>query len=507
MTGQLRNGKRLIRIRLSLNRKSWRIGVTLAVSFAVGPFAFQNRRSLADSFSLLLFPDSSGTLGVYEPSGSENSSNPFFQPLGTNGRSCDTCHTVSDAYSVTPAHIQERFAATNGTDPLFRPVDGSNCQDSPGVNKTPPAASAYSLLLNKGLIHITLPIPSNAQFRVNVVSDPYGCALTTDSSGQVNLSMYRRVPPSTNLRFLSAVMFDGRETLKPLNDPTTYGSNLRYDLAHQALDATLGHEQAATPPTQEQLQEIVTFEESTYTAQQVDNDAGVLVAEGAVGGAPYLSSVPYYPGINDSLGGNPTGAAFDANAFTLFSAWERLMSNDPYTLARESVARGEELFNSAPMQIQNVKGLNDALGMTTIVGTCSTCHDATNSGGHSLPVPLDIGIADVPTSKRDPLMGALAELNTPPLPIYAITCSTKLGGPSNFTVETTDPGRAMLTGLCADIGKVKGPVLRGLAGRAPYFQNGSADTLDQVVKFYNQRFQMNLAPNEIDDLVNFLKSL
>lgn len=146
-------------------------------------------------------------------------------------------------------------------------------------------------------------------------------------------------------------------------------------------------------------------------------------------------------------------------------------------------------------------------GITTIVGTCSTCHDATNSGGHSLPVPLDIGIVDVPTDKRDPLLDALAELNPPPLPVYAITCSKKLGGPANFTVETSDPGRAMITGSCADIGKVKGPVLRGLAGRAPYFQNGSADTLDQVVRFYNEWFKMALTSNEIADLVNFLRSL
>jgi hypothetical protein len=53
----------------------------------------------------------------------------------------------------------------------------------------------------------------------------------------------------------------------------------------------------------------------------------------------------------------------------------------------------------------------------------------------------------------------------------------------------------------------KGPILRGLAARAPYFQNGSADSLDQVVGFYNQRFQMGLTANEMADLVVFLASL
>ncbi|HET7841425.1 MAG TPA: hypothetical protein VFM21_07460, partial [Terriglobia bacterium] len=265
---------------------------------------------------------------------------------------------------------------------------------------------------------------------------------------------------------------------------------------------TLGHAQATASPTQEQLQQMVAFESSTFTAQQFDNAAGSLAAQGAHGGPLYLSSVPYFPGINDSL-----ATAFNPDAFTLFASWQNLPSNNPYAPARESVERGEAIFNTAPLTIQNVKGLNDALGLATITGTCSTCHDTPSVGDHSLPLPLDIGISDVPTSKRDPLATALAELNSPLTPVFALTCSTKLGAPSNLTVQTTDPGRALISGRCADIGKFKGPVLRGLAGRTPYFQNGSADTLDQVVNFYDQRFQMGLTANEKADLVNFLRSL
>lgn len=493
--------------RLLSNRKWFALALATSLGGALALSLLWTARAPGDAPNLLLFPDATGTLGVFTTAGSFDTSNPFFQVLGANGRTCDTCHTASDAYTITPAHIQGRFQATNGTDPLFRPNDGSNCSNSPGVNGAPPSESAYSLLLNKGLIRFSFPIPSNAQFKVKVVSDPYGCALTTDSNGQASLTVYRRVPPATNLRFLSAVMLDGRETIKPLNDPSTYQANLQFDLQHQALDATLGHGQAANAPTQEQLQEIVDFELATFTAQEVDNAAGVLSAQGGDGGSTYLSTVPYYPGINDSLGSNPTGAVFDPNVFTLFSAWESLAGSNPYILARESVARGEKIFNSAPMMIQDVKGLNDALGVTTIVGTCSTCHDATNSGGHSLPVPLDIGIADFPTKKTDPLATALAQLNSPLTPVFALTCSTKMGAPSNLTVETTDPGRAMITGLCADIGKFKGPVLHGLAGHPPYFQNGAADTLEQVVNFYNERFEMGLTANEKADLVNFLKSL
>jgi cytochrome c peroxidase len=481
---------------------AWILGIFCIAVGLAGGSTFATSRVGIEFFS-----DPAGTLGVFSSAGALDSRNPFFHAQGTNGRSCETCHIATDAYTITPPHIQQRFAATNGTDPLFRPVDGSNCPDSPGVNTNPPDPSAYSLLLSKGLIRIPMAIPANAQFTVAVVSDPYGCAETTDSTGRLRLSVYRRPLPSTNLRFLSAVMFDGRETLKPLNDPATYPANLEFDLADQARDAIMTHEQGATPPSQEVLKQIVDFEIATYTAQQRDNSAGPLISQGANGGPVYLSSAPYYPGINDSLGGNPTGAAFDPNTFTLFHAWQNLTSRTPSAAARASVARGQAIFNTAPLFIQDVKGLNDALGVDTIQGTCSTCHDAINSGGHSLPVPLDIGIADVPTGLPDPLSEALSELNSPLVPVYELTCSTNLGGPSNFTVQTTDPGRALITGRCADIGKVKGPVLRGLAGHAPYFQNGSADSLDQVVSFYNQRFQMGLTANEQADLVNFLKSL
>ena len=500
------------RPKIEIDKSLWRgrmrrLAVALSLYAVLGFFLVRAARILGDTSSVQLFPDSTGYLGTLSTTGSIDTTNPFFQNLGTNGRTCATCHVAGDAWSVIPAHIQERFAATNGTDPIFRPVDGSNCPNSPGVNDTPPAESAYSLLLNKGLIRVSLPVPSNAQFTVNVISDPYGCAVTTDSTGQQYLSMYRRPLPGTNLGFLSAVMFDGRETIKPLNNASTFQSNLNFDLAHQATDATLGHAQGVQPPTPTQLQQIVAFELSTFTAQQVDNQTGNLNSQKGKGGASFLSTVPYYPGINDSLGGNPTGAAFNSNVFTLFSAWTNLTGNNPYVQARESVARGENLFNTTPVVIQDVKGLNDALGVTTIVGTCSTCHDTPQVGNHSFPVPLDIGISDVPTQLNDPLVQALAQLNSPSVPVFAFHCTTQLGAPSDVIIQTSDPGRAMISGKCQDIGKFKGPILRGLAGHAPYFQNGAADSLEQVVNFYNVRFQMGLKANDVQNLVNFLNSL
>jgi cytochrome c peroxidase len=91
------------------------------------------------------------------------------------------------------------------------------------------------------------------------------------------------------------------------------------------------------------------------------------------------------------------------------------------------------------------------------------------------------------------------------LPIFTLWCTT--GSLAGKTVQVTDVGRAMISGKCADIGKVKGPVLRGLAARPPYFHNGSAATLSDVVEFYDQRFNIGLTVQQKADLVAFLKAL
>ena len=450
--------------------------------------------------NLFNFADSTGTIATYDTAGAIDTRNPFFESLGTNGRSCATCHLVDQALSFTPAHAEALFTATRGSDPLFADADGANC---PGVERSD--AAAHSLMLGSGLIRVGLTLPSSPDFTVQTVDDPTGCADVTDGGGR-HLSVYRRPLPSTNLRFLSAVMFDGRETVAPLNDPNTFAANLVTDLTHQALDATLGHAQAAAPPTARQLSDIVNFELTLHTAQHDDHDAGGLNAQGAAGGPIALAREAYYPGINDSLGGNPSGAPFQRAAFTIYGPWADLAGNsrDRYSDAREQIAAGQSIFNTSPLTITGVGGLNDALGQSSIPGTCTTCHDTPNVGNHSLPVPLDIGVSHVPAFETDArIRAALAELSLPGLPAFKVTC----GGASPRTTFTSDPGKALISGRCADLNRVKGPVLRGLAARAPYFHNGAGATLTEVVNFYNERFQMHLTPGQKDALVAFLHSL
>jgi cytochrome c peroxidase len=74
-------------------------------------------------------------------------------------------------------------------------------------------------------------------------------------------------------------------------------------------------------------------------------------------------------------------------------------------------------------------------------------------------------------------------------------------------VQTTDPGRALITGKWEHMSLFKGPILRGLAARAPYFHNGVAATLADVVEFYDRRFNIGLSAQEKSDLTAFLKAL
>jgi cytochrome c peroxidase len=72
---------------------------------------------------------------------------------------------------------------------------------------------------------------------------------------------------------------------------------------------------------------------------------------------------------------------------------------------------------------------------------------------------------------------------------------------------TQDPGRALISGKCADVGSIVMQQFRGLAARAPYFANGSAETIDAIVDFYDKRFRIGFTAQERQDLVNFLSVL
>ncbi len=434
--------------------------------------------------------DATGQVATFQPGvATITANNAFFQNLGTNGRTCFTCHQPQNGWTISAAGVQARFEASSGNDPVFRLVDGATCPTD-NVSTLAAKRQAYKLLIDKGLIRIGLPLPAapNLEFRVASVDDPYGCTtnratgLTSPTAGIA--SVYRRPLPSTNLGFLTAIMWDGREP----------------SLANQSIDATLIHAQADAAPTADQQAQIVAFETGIFNAQIYDNLAQDLRAAGATGGPVALSLEvgKFFVGVNDPVGLNPTGLPFNPNIFDLYKPWEGLLGNDDEAQYRRSVARGEEVFNTTKINITGVAGLNDALNLPSIPGFCGTCHDTPNVGNHSVKAPLNIGIAN-------------AGANSPPaldisgLPVFTLQCTQGPLAGQNFAV--TDPGRALISGKCADIGKVKGPILRGLAARAPYFHNGSAATLLDAVNFYDQRFGIGFTDQQKQDLVNFLNAL
>jgi cytochrome c peroxidase len=438
--------------------------------------------------------DENGTMGTYQPNGQTVvAASPFFRSLGTNGRTCFTCHQPQDGWALSAESTRERFDA-DPADPLFRLIDGAVC---PTANVSTMRA-AYKLVIEKGLIRIPIPLLSGQQFTVTVASDLYGCNLDPLTGIQSGfLSFYRRPLPATNLNALTAIMWDGREP----------------NLLHQSADATLGHAEGTKAPAAPIQRQIVAFEgctttltpdecngipvsEGTVTAQDKDNSAGSLTENGATGG-PYGfddALANFKPGIND-----PFSGGFNPAIFSLYDAWLTLTGTDAQTQARQKIARGQQIFNTVQFNISGVAGLNDVSGHpATIRGTCGTCHNTPNIGNNSIVDKNGIGaFMNIGVTAPD-----APHLDTAPLPVFTVTCTA-----DGSQQQVTDLGRAMITGECKDVGKTKVPVLRALPGRSPYFHNGAASEIEDLIDFYNSRFQIGLTDDQKADLAAFLENL
>jgi hypothetical protein len=276
-------------------------------------------------------------------------------------------------------------------------------------------------------------------------------------------------------------MWDGRQTAPC--------ETLATDLGNQAADAVKGHMQATTPLSDENRKLIVDREHIIFFAQSSDFQAGPLDEDGALGGPINLAGQTFYFGMNAYPGPDPDGVAYNSKVFTLFDAWAGLGGSDPQTAARLAIVRGQALFNTRTFTISGVSGLNDELGQTSIPGTCSTCHNAPNLGNNSEGRFFNTGVSD-------------ASARTPDMPLYTLKNSA-----TGETIQTMDPGRALISGAWRDVGRFKVPSLRGLAGRGQYFHDGSAVTLVDVVNRDDARFGIGLTDAEKSDLVAFLNAL
>jgi cytochrome c peroxidase len=417
------------------------------------------------------------------------SNDPFFRDFGTNGRACSTCHQEKLGWTITPQFAQHRALY----DPLFA-FDGSDCLPAGAVNPNPAMNSTQ--MLEKALVRITIGIPEGADFTLLSFTDPLQCPTPPGAAG---LRMYRRPLPAANTFFLSTVMWDGRENVNPPNNSVGL---IQADLEHQANDATRIHAQAAANLNDVTEVTVTSFETNLFNARKRVGDLD-LNAGGGNGGAAFLfaNTLPnFFIGINDVLSCaipnlcEPGRTAnFSSRIFTVYQQWE----NDPPSLEAAAIGRGEVLFNTRSFPIDDVPGLNgprDTLGIPSpFAGFCGSCHDSPNVGNHSTSLPIDIGV-----TAQFPVGG----LDVARLPTYTFEERS-----TGQTTTVTDPGRGLISGKFKDIGKTKGPSLRGLAVRAPYFHNGSAKDLEAVVDFYNARFHIGFTTEEKADLVAFLQAL
>lgn len=485
-----------------------------------------------------VFPDTSGGLAAYGTYANDLGqvgvllaggalkdlkSHPFFQALGTNGRACVTCHQPQDGMSVSLDSIRWIWRVTGGKDPLFAAIDGKNC---PHLPQADPAS--HSLLLNRGLIRVFLPWPPKDQdgkpidpeFTIEVVRDPTGCNTHPDyglNSPNPTISVYRRPRLAANTKYTThenfgVLPFIGKNGLPSARDPFTghvTSMNLMADarapgLRAQALDAAAGHLQTRGTLNKAQLDAIIAFESQVYVAQAIDRHAGSLTEPDGPSG---LGPQAMQKGEAGVLGNNTTRWVFPME-----NKWKSLPrgespTQDARNAARESIQRGHDIFMFRTFWIHDSMHLNSVgLGNPT-KRTCATCHGMHMTGMDTADGWMDIGTTNLPWAKEEPLNPwnpAKAEM-----PLFKITCKDRVP-PHPFlgrVIYTQDPGRALISGRCNDVGTIVMQQLRGLAARAPYFSNGSAATLREVVDFYDRRYNIGYSEQEKQDLVNFLGAL
>jgi cytochrome c peroxidase len=397
-----------------------------------------------------------GAAATFSDEGFVDRNDEFHTPQGTNGRSCATCHAPEAGWSITPPLIKGRFLATGGLHPLFNKLDANSpTLDLSTVMKR---KMGYSLLL-QGLFRRGGAVRPERNFDVVAVDDPNGVGSATV------FSFYRRPLTTANMQLLAGVGWEGRFSFADDIRPPRRG------LFEQARGNILGAQERPRdqPPSDALVNAIVDEELQIWHAQIAVPTVGRLDSCGGRGGPEWLS-----------LESRRIGR------FDLFDAWIGFLPGKcdrrPFAAAlRAQIARGQEIFNTRP----NDRG-----------GTCLGCHNVANNGTSFDDRFFDIGVSD-------------ASLHSPELPLYTVRrrCPDANVSCEIEDKQTTDPGRAFVTGQFDDLSKFKVPTLRGAAARAPYFHNGSARTLRDVVRHYSERRGFGFTRQEEDDLVAFLNAL
>jgi hypothetical protein len=387
-------------------------------------------------------PNAAGVAESLHLSGAIDRSNPFFQPLGNNPRTCETCHSAAQGWTMNSVSANQLLKDSKGLDPLFNVVDQGTRPDVDVSTYDARVAAFKETTVKRGLTRFTRTLSPTAEFTLVSVADPYGWSDTSRYSG------FRRPTPTANESKASST---GWTTA---NDPLTQARAT-------VSGASRLHEQrdlVANPLPPETVLAAGDFMFGVIVAQAVDSVAGRLDEDGARGGPAHLMAQPFFLGITAP------------KVFDIYDAWAAYEgTSDAKGKARAAIYRGQELFNTT--------------------ARCAGCHNTPNVGGHNVVRFFDIGTAEPP--KCDPALPLL-------------TVQHKVTGQ---TRTVCDLGRAQSTGLWQDIGRFRAPPLRGLFPRAPYFHDGQASNLAEVIRHYDERFTLGLSGPQRHDLEAFLRAL
>jgi hypothetical protein len=467
------------------------------------------------------YANASGRIGILNAEGPvETKGHPFFEPLGPNGRACVSCHQPADGMSLARSSIVQRWTETKGTDPIFAAIDGANCPHLPAADP-----ASHSLLLERGLFRIPVrwpPVDAGGRaitpdFTLEVVRDPTGCnthPVYGIEGERREVSVYRRPRPAANLRYVASSRFGispfiGKTGMLAAVDPDTgrpVNMNMMADarestLKTQAQSAARGHLEVAAPLSPQQLERIRTFELQLYAAQAFSRGAGALNEPGGPSG---LGPQAMAAGSDGVLGNNTTRFVIPMEDKWAKVPEGRGDAERARNAFRQSVQRGHDVFFFRTFWISDAMHINTVGLGNPIKRTCSTCHGMHMTGMDTANGWMDVGTTNHPWALEPPESPWAAE--RPALPLFRITCRADLP-PHPFlgrTIYTQDPGRALISGKCEDVGTIVIQQFRGLAARPPYFSNGSAATLRELVDFYDRRFNIRLTEQERTDLVNFL---
>jgi cytochrome c peroxidase len=475
-------------------------GLTLAATLiAMSAAARDDRRAIFRPFR-----DPTGAVQSATADQSLGGSSPFFDAgLGTNGQACSTCHEPGQGFTITLPFIRNAFETSSGLDPLFRANDTADRPDA-DLTTLDDRRAAFDLFLRLGVVRIGKTLPAGADFTVLAQDTPRFGPLPNPNDpqappGSPTLSLFRRPLVNTNVHFDSAVLWDGRASI----------TDMRGQVKRAARTLLLAGGPSAGPlgdVSDTEADAAAAFMLGVFTDQISDDDAGRLSSRGARGGVATLTRLssdpaapctPLAPAATCTpvVPGNPL-------TMTLFDGWANVPDHgrnginggSRSTQSRAAVVRGQAVFNQ----------LN-----------CKNCHATNNIGNNPSETFFRRIFLDSPTilaefAAEDPRIDRLLD-RVRKLPVYCLrpagSTSTGPCGDDPGDVQTTDPGRALVSGRLLDVGRFKPPILRALAIRAPFFHNGAAETLDDVVNLYNAVFDLHLTDQQHADLVAFLRVL